>query len=153
MFAGFTIGSLNSLPSILSVALEFLQLSKEQITSGITPLNPTQISSFRPYTYFASIGYCHPSATSDWSCGPSFSFLWGIGRVINYFMRTAHCVANRDFIQIASGGDGGSVQFCKCYIPVVSTINVLLFFLLWRACWVLAIASNCHRLPSRNRYF
>lgn len=120
MVFGFTIGSLDLLSFILSVAPGFLQFSKEKITGGsITPLNPEQISWYRPYTYFASIGYCHPSTTFNWTCGERLLFLLlcGIGRVINCFVLRviAHCAANKDFIQTASGGDGGSVQFCKLH--------------------------------------
>ena len=49
-----------------------------------------------------------------------FFSMWNLERVINcFFCKTAHCVENRDFISIASGGDGGSVQFCKCYYYTV----------------------------------
>lgn len=81
---GFTVGSLNLLTSILSIAPGFLQFSKKQ--SSITPLNSAQISLFRPYTYFASSAYCQSSTTIDWSCGRGsfLSFPSEIGRVINY---------------------------------------------------------------------
>jgi len=59
---------------------------------GITPLSSEQISAFKPYTYFASAGYCNPSATLDWTCG-------------------ANCDANPGFITTASGGDGFVTQF------------------------------------------
>ena len=120
-FAGFTFGSLNLLTSILSAAPGFLQFSKEQSSGSITPLNSAQISLFRPYTYLASTGYCHPNTIIDWSCGTSFPpvkflvELEGWSTNFEYFMWTAHCVANKDFILTATGGDGGSVQFCKCY--------------------------------------
>ncbi|KAF8800420.1 lipase class 3 family protein, partial [Phlegmacium glaucopus] len=51
-----------------------------------------EISSFKPFTYFASTAYCNPSTINDWSCGDN-------------------CAANSDFIPVASGGDGSSVQF------------------------------------------
>jgi len=35
---------------------------------SITPLS-SQISTFTPYTYFASTAYCPPSLTISWSCG------------------------------------------------------------------------------------
>ncbi|KAF8336196.1 Alpha/Beta hydrolase protein [Amanita rubescens] len=53
---------------------------------SITPLS-SQISTFTPYTYFASAAYCPPAATISWSCG-------------------ANCRATPDFIPVASGGDG-----------------------------------------------
>jgi len=59
---------------------------------SITTLTAAQIASFKPFTYFASTGYCSPSSTLAWNCG-------------------ATCSANPDFIPVASGGDGSSVQF------------------------------------------
>jgi hypothetical protein len=81
------------LASIVNAApgLELVQPSKRQ-SAAITPLSSTQISSFTPYTFFASAAYCEPSTTINFSCG-------------------ANCAANPDFIPVASGGDGSSVQF------------------------------------------
>lgn len=59
---------------------------------SITVLTTSQISSFKPYTYFASTGYCTPSTTLTWSCG-------------------ANCNANPGFETVASGGDGSDVQY------------------------------------------
>jgi len=59
---------------------------------SITPLTPQQISSFKPFTFFASAAYCDPSKTLNWSCD-------------------SLCKANSDFIPVASGGNGASVQF------------------------------------------
>ena len=70
--SGFTIGSLNLFASILNFAPDFLGFSKNQSTGNITPLNPAQISSFKPYSYFASAAYCDPSTTINWSCGTFF---------------------------------------------------------------------------------
>ena len=61
---------------------------------SITALSTSQISSFKPYTFFASAGYCQPAATLAWTCG-------------------ANCEANPGFEPVASGGDGDSVQFCE----------------------------------------
>lgn len=36
---------------------------------SITALSAVQISAFKPYSHFASAGYCQPSATLSWSCG------------------------------------------------------------------------------------
>lgn len=36
---------------------------------AITPLTATQISAFKPYTFFASTAYCNPSNTLAWNCG------------------------------------------------------------------------------------
>ncbi|TFK42078.1 lipase class 3 family protein [Crucibulum laeve] len=59
---------------------------------SITALSTAQISTFKPFTFFASTAACKPSTTLTWSCG-------------------ANCNANADFIPVASGGDGASVQF------------------------------------------
>lgn len=59
---------------------------------SITTLSVPQIAAFKPFTNFASAGYCSPNTTITWSCG-------------------ADCNANADFIPVASGGDGSSVQF------------------------------------------
>lgn len=58
----------------------------------ITPLSTSQISSFAPFTRFASTAYCKPSTTINWSCG-------------------ANCQENPDFLPVASGGDGDATQF------------------------------------------
>ncbi|KAF8797570.1 lipase class 3 family protein [Phlegmacium glaucopus] len=79
------------LASVVSAASghELAQLSMRQ---SITTLSSSQISSFKPFTFFAGAAYCNPSTTIDWSCGPN-------------------CAANSDFIPVASGGDGSFVQF------------------------------------------
>ncbi|KAI0297461.1 lipase [Multifurca ochricompacta] len=59
---------------------------------AITTLSSSQISSFAPFTHFASTAYCNPSTTINWSCG-------------------ANCQANPDFVPMASGGDGSATQF------------------------------------------
>ncbi|KAL9716656.1 hypothetical protein Ac2012v2_001108 [Leucoagaricus gongylophorus] len=63
---------------------------KRQATT--TALNTAQINAFTSFTHFASTAYCDPSNTINWSCG-------------------ANCEANSDFVPVASGGDGSSVQF------------------------------------------
>ncbi|KAI9458357.1 lipase class 3 family protein [Lactarius psammicola] len=58
----------------------------------ITPLSSSQISSYAPFTHFASTAYCNPSTTGNWSCG-------------------ANCQENPDFESVASGGNGDGTQF------------------------------------------
>ncbi|TBU52719.1 lipase [Dichomitus squalens] len=60
--------------------------------AAITALTPTQVTSFRPYTHYASTGYCTPASTIAWNCGEN-------------------CEANPTFKPIASGGDGDETQF------------------------------------------
>jgi hypothetical protein len=37
--------------------------------SVITALTAANISSYTPYSYYASAGYCEPDTTINWSCG------------------------------------------------------------------------------------
>ena len=84
---------------------------------SITPLSSSQVSSYKSFTHFASTAHCSPNATMNWSCnGTSFLlvFLKLVGpSIICIVLTIADCKANSDFIPVASGGNGGSVQFCK----------------------------------------
>ncbi|KAI5992302.1 Alpha/Beta hydrolase protein [Pisolithus orientalis] len=72
----------------------------------ITGLTTSQIDSYTPYTYYASTGYCTAAQTLAWDCG-------------------ADCEANPDFIPVASGGNGDSVQYWYVgYDPSLSTVIV-----------------------------
>jgi hypothetical protein len=86
--------SLSLLAVALSTALYVQAAPAPEVVKrqSITALSSSQISAFKPFTFFASAAYCQPSTTATWSCG-------------------ANCAANSDFIPVASGGDGGSVQF------------------------------------------
>ncbi|KAF8518530.1 lipase [Hysterangium stoloniferum] len=70
----------------------------------VTELSSAEINTFTPFTYFASVAYCHPDATLQWSCG-------------------AKCNANPDFIPVASGGDGDQNQFW--YVGFDPTLNTV----------------------------
>ncbi|KAJ7708834.1 lipase [Mycena rosella] len=59
---------------------------------AITSLSASQISTFKPYTFYAAAAYCQPATTLAWNCG-------------------ANCNANPGFHPIASGGDGDATQF------------------------------------------
>ncbi|KIY52535.1 lipase class 3 family protein, partial [Fistulina hepatica ATCC 64428] len=64
------------------------------------------ITPFKPYTYYASTAYCDPSTTLNWTCGDD-------------------CEANADFEPLASGGNGGTVQFWYVgYDPSLDTMIV-----------------------------
>lgn len=68
--------------------------------ASITDLSTTQISSFKPYTFYASTAYCNAAETLAWNCG-------------------AKCEANPTFVPTASGGDGVIEQFCEyCQLHV-----------------------------------
>ncbi|KAF9528105.1 lipase [Crepidotus variabilis] len=91
---GFIVSSLLLALSAVNVyaaplEAETVQVEKRQTISS---LSATQISAYKPYTYFASAAYCTPAATKAWNCG-------------------ANCAANSDFVTTASGGDGSSVQY------------------------------------------
>jgi hypothetical protein len=43
---------------------------------SITVLSASQISAYKPYTYFASTGYCSAAMTKAWNCG---------GKSVRYF--------------------------------------------------------------------
>ena len=82
---------------------------------SIIPLSSAQVSSYKPFTLFASAAYCKLDTTINWSCnGTSFFWLWN-GRGHRTFIAStmADCKANSDFIPVASGGNGASVQYCR----------------------------------------
>ncbi|OCH86837.1 lipase [Obba rivulosa] len=84
-------------------ALPAPTLAKRQ---AITALSQSQISSFTPFTFYASTAYCQPSATLAWDCG-------------------ANCEANPTFHPIASGGDGDGTPFWFVgFDPTLATIIV-----------------------------
>ncbi|KXN83750.1 Lipase [Leucoagaricus sp. SymC.cos] len=56
-----------------------------------TELSQAQMEGFAPFTHFARVAYCQPSAVKSWSCG-------------------AECKANSDFILVEVGGDGLTAQ-------------------------------------------
>ncbi|KAJ7102986.1 lipase [Mycena crocata] len=73
---------------------------------AITTLSATQISAFKPFSFYASAGYCTPATTLAWNCG-------------------ANCNANAGFKPIASGGDGNAVQFWYVGVdPALATVIV-----------------------------
>ncbi|ESK90090.1 hypothetical protein Moror_7829 [Moniliophthora roreri MCA 2997] len=73
---------------------------------SVTALSAAQISAFKPFTFFAGAGYCEPAKTLAWNCG-------------------ANCNANADFKPIASGGDGGDIQFWYVgFSPSLKTVIV-----------------------------
>ncbi|KZW02188.1 lipase class 3 family protein [Exidia glandulosa HHB12029] len=72
-----------------------------------TPVSAATIASFKPYSFFASAGYCKPNVTISWTCG-------------------ANCNALQGFLPTASGGDGSDVQFwfVGFYPPLNSVLVV-----------------------------
>ncbi|KAK7031541.1 lipase [Favolaschia claudopus] len=90
--------------SLASLATAAPSLSQRQ---AITTLTTAQISSFKPYSFYAAAGYCSPASTLAWNCG-------------------AKCQgANPTFKPVASGGNGGSVQFWFVGVdPTLETVIV-----------------------------
>ncbi|GJE91299.1 lipase family protein [Phanerochaete sordida] len=97
------------LPLLALMAVAVVALPAPQRLAArqtISALSTSQISSYKPYSYYASAGYCAASATADWNCG-------------------ANCEANPSFIPIASGGDGDDVQYWFVgYDPSLKTVIV-----------------------------
>ncbi|KAF8623148.1 hypothetical protein AX17_007537 [Amanita inopinata Kibby_2008] len=84
----------------------YVQAAPFESRQDITPLTTSQIDFFTPYTHFASTAYCQPSTTITWACG-------------------SNCRANPDFIPVASGGDGNSIQFWYVgYSPSLNSVIV-----------------------------
>ncbi|CAL1714447.1 unnamed protein product [Somion occarium] len=99
----FTLGLVLLVAFTLVHAAPTVDLEKRQT---ITALSAAQIASFKPFTFYASTGYCQPSATLTWSCG-------------------ANCQANPSFEPLASGGDGSDTQFWYVgFDPTLQTVIV-----------------------------
>ncbi|KAG6872905.1 hypothetical protein C0995_005311 [Termitomyces sp. Mi166 len=80
-------------------------ITRDNVTT-FTTLSQTEISAFRPFSYYAATAYCTSSETANWNCG-------------------ANCKANRAFEPIAAGGDGDDVQYWFVGIdPKLKTIVV-----------------------------
>ncbi len=62
---------------------------------SITAVSQSAVASYKPYSFYASAGYCSASATISWTCG-------------------TNCEGNPTFKPLASGGDGVTVQYCEC---------------------------------------
>ncbi|KZT69279.1 lipase [Daedalea quercina L-15889] len=87
-------------------ASQALPASFHRPRAAITTLSTAQISSFKPYTSYASAAYCTAANTLAWNCG-------------------ANCQANPSFIPTASGGDGDATQFWFVgYDPTLDTVIV-----------------------------
>ncbi|KAM6497353.1 lipase class 3 family protein [Amanita muscaria] len=94
------------LPFLLTTLLNVLSCQSAPLEPRQNIAPPSQIDFYTPYTHFASTAYCQPGMTISWTCG-------------------ANCQANPDFIPVASGGDGASVQFWYVgYSPSLSTVIV-----------------------------
>jgi len=71
-----------------------------------TVLAASAVSSYTPYTWYASAAYCSPASTLAWNCG-------------------TNCQSNPSYIPIASGGDGVVTQYWNVgYDPTLKTVIV-----------------------------
>ncbi|KAF6761833.1 lipase [Ephemerocybe angulata] len=69
-------------------------------------LSTSEISGFRPFSFYASAAYCQPAQLSAWDCGKN-------------------CRANPTFKPVATGGDGNDIQFWFVGIdPTLKTVVV-----------------------------
>ncbi|KAI6113355.1 Alpha/Beta hydrolase protein [Pisolithus thermaeus] len=92
----------------LAVAFLLAGASTHALTvrQSITGITTSQIDSYTPYTYFASAAYCTAAQTLAWDCG-------------------TNCEGNSDFLPVASGGNGDSVQYWYVgYDPPLNTVIV-----------------------------
>ncbi|KAF9265891.1 alpha/beta-hydrolase [Marasmius fiardii PR-910] len=92
-----------------SIALIFLAtlfhlrvILASPISNEIVVLSSDQVTSFKPFTHYASAAYCPPSNISKWSCGED-------------------CKANPTFEVVATGGDGSAVQYW--YVGYDASLN------------------------------
>jgi len=87
-------------------ASQALPVSIHHPRASISTLSTTQISSFKPYTFYASAGYCSAAKILAWNCG-------------------VNCQANPSFVPTASGGNGDDDQFWFVgYDPTLDTVIV-----------------------------
>ncbi|KAF6753512.1 Alpha/Beta hydrolase protein [Ephemerocybe angulata] len=76
-----------------------------EVRQSVTPLTASQVSAYKPYTYYAAAAYCAPANTLAWNCG-------------------SKCTANSGFTTIASGGDGASTQYW--YVGYDATLKTII---------------------------
>ncbi|KAF5379505.1 hypothetical protein D9615_006488 [Tricholomella constricta] len=94
------------LAAVATRAAPAAELPVLESRQSITTLTASQIAAYKPYSYYASAGYCKPANTRAWNCG-------------------ANCNANSGFKPVASGGDGAIVQFWYVgYDPALKTVIV-----------------------------
>ncbi|KAG8823155.1 hypothetical protein FRC19_004526 [Serendipita sp. 401] len=92
----------------------------------LTVLSSAEIETFTPYTLFASAGYCTPNITLTWSCGSKYLYTPSVSmNILKTSALLAVCDKLAGFKPVASGGNGGSVQYWYVgYYPALSSIVV-----------------------------
>ncbi|KLO07740.1 lipase class 3 family protein [Schizopora paradoxa] len=99
-----TLALLSTLVSFAAALPPLPRALESRQTQSIKTVASSQISTFKPYTFYASAAYCQPNTTLSWSCG-------------------ANCDANSGFQPSVSGGDGTDTQFWYVgYDPSLNTV-------------------------------
>ncbi|KAF9269342.1 lipase [Marasmius fiardii PR-910] len=97
---------LRSLATLLIALTVVVASPTPEKRQSVTILSTAQVATFKPYSFYAATAYCQPANTLAWNCG-------------------ANCQANPTFKPVASGGNGGSVQFWYVgYDPTLKTVIV-----------------------------
>lgn len=55
--------------ALVAAALGAQAIPLQVRQSTLTTLTSSAITAYRPYSYYASTGYCQPAATLAWNCG------------------------------------------------------------------------------------
>ena len=66
------LSAFNAYAAPVEAEVETAQLEKRQ---SIAALSASQVSTYKPYTYFASAAYCNPTQTKAWNCGGGCTLL------------------------------------------------------------------------------
>ena len=90
------------------------------------------VSSYTPYTWYASAAYCSPASTLAWNCGSKSRHCFGTPQCIHQTV-LANCQQNPGFVPIASGGDSVVTQYC---VYTIRTHQDLAQTLVYRVCWL-----------------
>ncbi|KAH8110750.1 lipase [Phellopilus nigrolimitatus] len=115
----------SSLSYLYATPLELSERISKATADSISVLSNTEISAFKPFTLFASVAYCPPEKTIDWSCGGKPDPCQKIQRKLDIRFRKAKCDTNSGFLPTASGGDGTDTQFWYVgFDPTLTTIIV-----------------------------
>jgi hypothetical protein len=87
---------------------------------SITALSASQISAFKPFSYYAATAYCQPATVLNKSCGGEHQFLHSSVKTFDIIQ--VNCDANTAFQPIAAGGDGAKIQFW--YVGIDPSLKV-----------------------------
>ena len=61
----------------LNVSYASPMTNKREALASVVPLSTSQISAFKPFTFFAGAAHCPPTTTINWTCGGWFPFFCG----------------------------------------------------------------------------